>query len=88
MKKGFILVDIPDADCRKCKMYGDYNVCGVAHRYIDPVVGKKPDWCPIREFPKRKKEQDEQEYLFGKIGKAFESGWNACLNDMDNKNNR
>ncbi len=66
MKKGFILVDIPDDDCRKCKMYGDYNVCGVAHRYIDPVVGKKPDWCPIREFPKRKKSKTNKNIFLEK----------------------
>jgi hypothetical protein len=49
---------------------------------IDDYCYYKPDWCPLRELPERKEELPVEKYEFGGIGKAFVSGWNACLDEI------
>lgn len=31
--------------------FGAYNKCGAIQRFVDPIVGTKPDWCPIKSVP-------------------------------------
>lgn len=42
----------------------------------------KSDWCPLRELPEREEELPVEKYEFGGLGKAFTSGWNACLDKI------
>jgi hypothetical protein len=42
----------------------------------------KPDWCQLRELPEREEELPVEKYEFGGLGKAFTSGWNACLDEI------
>lgn len=90
MAKGFILVDMPEAclDCRFCReaSEGIEACCELENnpedneeiREIDvSYTQEKPDWCPIQELPERKPERKIEEYTFGSLGKAFDSGWNA-----------
>ena len=76
--KGFIVVDMPTNDCRGCQCFGAYNRCGVMQRYIDPIVGKIPDWCPIRPVPERVDEHNT--YYDSDYYRA--EGWNSCLDEM------
>lgn len=39
-------------------------------------------WCPLRKLPEKKEELSVEEYEFGRLGKAFTSGWNACLDEI------
>lgn len=77
--KGIIIVDIPEKDCRGCQCFGEsYNYCGAIHKYIDPIVGKFPEWCPIRLVPEKKNMKNAS--TFTDLG--FINGWNACLDEI------
>ena len=100
MAKGFILVDMPE-NCLNCifcrETHEGIEACCELEdnpkddrliRDIDVnYTQDKPDWCPIRELPKRKKPMTigtlspmikEQYY-------EFDSGYNACLDYMEGK---
>lgn len=55
MAKGYIIVDIPES-CKDCKFCDSYDApervwCDIrrmCHKDFD-----KPDWCPIKEMPKK-----------------------------------
>lgn len=69
MAKGYVLVDIPE-ECDKCLFmnyveYPDGFLChacydedGTKSKYLKRGLqlpkGFKPDWCPIKKFPKKK----------------------------------
>ena len=50
-RKGYLLIDFPAHDCRECQAFGPYNTCGINQKFVDPIPGKLPDWCPIQELP-------------------------------------
>lgn len=83
MAKAVLVMDMPEccADCA-CSYFerdSKHNlICGATGGEDANNVGK-PDWCPLRELPEEKKGLPVEEYQFGSIGKAFVSGWNACL---------
>ena len=61
MSKGYILVDMPEK-CKKCRFYypardmhtGEYvSGCRMIPTMVIREPEKKPDWCPIRELPKK-----------------------------------
>lgn len=84
MSKAVLVMDMPEccADCACSYFERDRKelnlICGATGGEDANNVGK-PDWCPLRELPEEKKELPVEEYQFGSIGKAFVSGWNACL---------
>lgn len=57
MKKGMIVVDIPE-NCAKCDLYqedsGDYY-CFITNNEIEKQESnqKKPVWCPIKPLPEK-----------------------------------
>lgn len=92
MAKGFILVAVPER-CSMCRyMYRtdeDYCFCRVegygfdyqVNEYMQSTPKGKPDWCPIRELPKRR-----VGYLFSSDHKDnYKHGWNACIDYMEGK---
>ena len=83
MPKAVLVMDISEccADC-PCSFFERDNpilnlICGVTQE--DAYNVGKPDWCPLRELPEKKEELAIEQYEFGGLGKAFVSGWNACL---------
>lgn len=50
-RKGYLLIDFPAHDCRECQAFGPYNTCGINQKFVNPIPGKLPDWCPIQELP-------------------------------------
>lgn len=83
MAKGIIVVDIPDTDCRGCQCFRkQFPFCGAVGRYIEPIVGKKPEWCPIKPMPNRWE-------VCGKYPQpgmpvpSYQIGWNACLDKIE-----
>ncbi len=75
MSKGIIVVDVPENDCRGCQCFGAYNKCGAIQRFVDPIVGKTPDWCPIRPAPKK-----SEIVPLGSM--SYVSGWNDCIDEI------
>lgn len=86
MSKGYILVDVPEncrcirGDEKWCQFGG--MVCLVSGRDVMKHIsaGTKPDWCPIRELPERRKETliPVSERVFKRCSE-YATGWNDCL---------
>lgn len=88
MAKAVLVMDNPES-CFECNFLycdGDANLdsCQAREeaRPVDSETYKKPDWCPLRELPEKKEELSVEKYEFGGLGKAFTSGWNACLDEI------
>ena len=82
MAKAVLVMDMPEQVCQKCTLCyetenDDEYLCCAAGKLVPD--GAKPDWCPLRELPEKKEELAIEQYEFGGLGKAFVSGWNACL---------
>lgn len=89
MKKGIIVVDIPES-CERCRFFQNiYNdmVCKVNGKTINYPYPKdfKQEWCPIREMPQRKTvigidgvSGMRERILFGK-----QIGWNECIDYLE-----
>lgn len=99
MAKGFILVDVPEncLDCRFCIEVheGIEAYCALVNNPDNHDEFKeievsyppdKPDWCPIRELPERKK---PNKFTLSPMIKEhyyeFDSGYNACLDYLEGK---
>lgn len=92
MPKAVLIMDMPES-CSKCKFMYEFqgikkcqlmNVLnnGASKLSQSTFTQKRHDLCPLRELPEKKKELSIEEYEFGSLGKAFTSGWNACLDEI------
>lgn len=86
MRKGYILVDVPDK-CSQCNFWFakatvpvEYR-CMTKQRQLENLT-EKPDWCPIRELPK-KMEVCGRYPQPGKPVPSYRIGWNACIKQME-----
>ena len=93
MKKGFILVDIPETclDCRFCREI-DEGIEACCELELNPTdnelireidvsyTQEKPDWCPIRNFP----ENDTKNYHSDEYLSRYADGWNTCISCLMN----
>lgn len=67
-------MDMPSS-CSECN-FQQYGVC---HAVRKSIVGtptdlkRKPDWCPLRELPKKK-----SVYTNG----HYSDGYNACIDEL------
>ena len=87
MSKAILAMDNMPDKCGECECsYCDYDdphlnlICAVVG---DNVSGSdKPDWCPLREMPEKKKEtelrkvSDDEVWI---VPLPENSGWNACI---------
>lgn len=81
MSKAVLVMDMPES-CPDCRFFeSDWRECyAISKRYNREMTEEaKPNWCPLRELPEKKEELAIEQYEFGGLGKAFVSGWNACL---------
>ena len=92
MAKAVLIMDMPES-CSKCKFL--YEFQGIKKCHLMNVLNngasklsqnaftvKRHGKCPLREFPEKKEELPVEKYEFGGLGKAFTSGWNACLDKI------
>lgn len=83
MAKAVLVMDMPET-CFGCNFLycdGDTNLdsCQAREkaRPVDSETYKKPDWCPLRELPERKK------LTYTDLCTDCEaSGWNDCLDEI------
>ena len=83
MAKAILIMDMPE-DCNDCyAMYVSLSerFCRATEENLS-AKAERPDWCPLRELPEKKEELPIEKYEFRSLGKAFASGWNACLDEI------
>lgn len=84
MSKSILVIDTPE-NCVKCDLKDGY-FCGKTKRWIDEDCFPKPDWCPLRELPKKKpKVKYHGNGCFGineAMKNSFNLGFNACINEI------
>lgn len=84
MAKGYIIVDMPE-NCGDCKFRDIYDAPYCIGCIITRMMHEgwaKPDWCPIKEIPKKIGLIDEFRnsrfgYRFG-----YMDGWNDQIDEM------
>lgn len=82
MDKAVLVMDMPEQVCQKCTLCyetedDEYLCCAVGKLVPD---GEKPDWCPLRELPEKKKTFTTLEcHSNGRWTEGMKAGWNACL---------
>ena len=90
MSKAVLVMDMPSS-CRKCdlRVIGIDNFCvGADCRKIDQmeIINEdiKPDWCPLRELPKKKIPQkfNPYEMLMLEHNQGYRKGYNACIDEL------
>lgn len=88
MAKAVLVMDMPEScfGCYLCHIdyEKDRTTCQAYEtaKEVNSNIFEKPEWCPLRELPKRKEELPVEKYEFGGLGKAFTSGWNTCLDEF------
>lgn len=91
MAKAVLVMDMPES-CKKCVFCRGLNACKLKKYLagdrictiytVDKQImeGGKPDWCPLRELPERKKTFTTLEcHSNGRWTEGMKAGWNACL---------
>lgn len=89
MSKAILIMDMPQhcIDC-PCHFADDEGavICGKENKELitDDIQTYKPDWCPIRELPKKKPERTLTSLRKTVSTSRFKEcdlniGWNACL---------
>lgn len=86
MAKAVLVMDMPEC-CADCQLADDDPsglYCVPEDEYYDgkESTEDRASFCPLRELPERKEELPVEKYEFGGLGKAFTSGWNACLDKI------
>lgn len=93
MSKAILVIGDMPKSCSMCKF--SYEFQGVKKCELMNVLNngasrlsqntfsmKRHEKCPLRELPEKKEELSIEQYEFGGLGKAFVSGWNACLEQI------
>ena len=90
MSKSILVIDTPE-NCYNCGIRRGYSCGGVSGTFgtgkdIDDFRLHKPDWCPLKEFPKKKpKVKYQGNGCFGineAMKNSFNAGFNACIDEI------
>ncbi len=80
-KKVMLVLDEP-MDCTDChltdlsSMTGDKLCLAANKKWIETQnVGKKPEWCPLRDIPMKKNTDFCANIVYA-------NGWNACVDEV------
>lgn len=88
MSKSILVIDTPTT-CNKCPSFTTGNetldtfctaFSGKRKRIgtYDPHGIKRPDWCPLRDFPEK---LDVEDYCFDSFT-SFCRGYNTCIDEI------
>ena len=69
MSKAILVIDMPE-NCFKCKLQ-DWANCRIIKGCH--TGDTRPDWCPLKELPKKKKDTLMTNYS------RYVQGWNDCI---------
>ena len=77
MSKAVLVMNMPE-ECAKCNLYDhEYDVCEPTEKNVRTFG--KPDWCPLRELPKKKPtigKESDNDIL------CMNAGYNACIDEL------
>ena len=86
--KALFVMDMPES-CRMCRFHypardmhtGEYmGGCRIIQTMAVRDKTTKPDWCPLKPVPERRKGTDYLDAIFQHP--AFDYGWNACIDEI------
>lgn len=86
MSKSILLINTPESCCQ-CRFSGsDGDYCCLKENMVsdsnmiseEEYLNKKPDWCPLRDLPEKRKVPLQYPYLHQLIA----DGWNACVDEI------
>lgn len=85
MSKSILVIDTPEM-CIGC-MFNDMQFCQAVFEgseYIeDDDLEKKPNWCPVKEIPKKKDPRKIHDNNLGHFYvSAFDKGYNKCIDEI------
>ena len=69
LSKAILVIDMPE-NCFKCKLQ-DWANCRIIKGCH--TGDTRPDWCPLKELPKKKKDTLMTNYS------RYVQGWNDCI---------
>lgn len=99
MSKSIILIETPQR-CSMCKFLNGtengYHYCHMldfdyqVDEYMQSTPKGKPDWCPLKEVPDKKKEKQYMKRLnsnrnietYGERTDLCAVGWNDCIDEI------
>lgn len=85
MSKSIIIIDTPKtcAECRASYCADIWYCYGGTYRRMltSNEIYAKPDWCPLKEMPKRKGLFAEMHQYDTDI--HYEIGWNDCIEEIE-----
>ena len=84
MSKAVLVMDMPSSctECRLASLVGREDVmCAIdrmaTRKYAD-AYKDRPDWCPLRELPKK----DNKSYFPDEYSDGHRDGYNACIDEI------
>ena len=90
--KAIFVMDMPES-CRMCRFHypardmhtGEYmGGCRIIQTMAVRDKITKPDWCPLKPVPGKRKGTDYLDSIFQHP--AFDYGWNACIDAITGGN--
>lgn len=90
MSKSILVIDTPECCCQ-CRFSGaDGDYCCLKEDMVsdsnmiseEEYLNKKPDWCPLRDLPEKKK---VRYFCLGQNDysqQGYQQGWNACIDEI------
>lgn len=93
--KAILTMEMP-RNCAKCPLADDRPIpfsqevlfeCRIKKRLAEGVkaygkraIGKRPEWCPLREMPEREDDWDIDDFEIG-----YCCGWNKCIDEIEGR---
>lgn len=85
--KAVIVIDMPStcAECRASYCADVWYCYAGEYRKMlsQKEIYEKPEWCPLKEMPKRKEYYIDEVYGDMYEDSTYSDGWNACLEEIE-----
>lgn len=84
MSKAILVIDMPE-DCATCKFLSENEECyatGAIQTLSGDLLGRKPDWCPLRPMPEKKQLSGDMHNVQRMSEEISAASWNACIDTI------
>ena len=89
--KAILVLDMPEVCgvCPLCQPDNERNICYCSKTMTDIKLEEKPDWCPIKPIPFKRKSMVE--WVDTNIKSydltEYDKGWNDCIEFLEGEDN-